>query len=267
MNHLSGQTMIAQLRLLQAIFIGLIIGFIYKDVASKDAQTQVTNRLGALYFYCVNQFMGSAMGVVTIFVNEKNVFLREYTNGYYSLSAYFLSKTLAELPHQILMPIIALLVSYWMVGFRSGAQYVLKALLVIILVALNGTAVGSLSGALFKDINTGMAVLSMCLLPFIVFSGFMVNNDQVPLGFKWIPHVAPTRYGFIGLMRNEMEDYTFPGCVPTAQNDCTGNSAMKFNDLYKGPEFWSNVGFLAGMYVIVMILAYLALLRLTLRRN
>ena len=266
-KNLMRNFMIAQLRLIQSIFIGLIIGFIYKDVRSKDALTQETNRLGALYFYCVNQFMGSAMGVVTIFVSEKNVFLREYTNGYYSLPAYFLSKTLVELPHQLLMPIIVLLVSYWLVGFRDGFQYVMKALLAIILVALNGTAVGSLSGALFNDINTGMAVLSMCLLPFIVFSGFMVNNNQVPLGFKWIPHIAPTRYGMLALMRNEMQDYTFPGCTPTAKFDCQGNSAMKFNGLDEGPQYWTSVAFLGGIYVIVMVLAYLALLRLALRRK
>jgi ABC-type multidrug transport system ATPase subunit len=266
-KNLMRNFMIAQLRLFQSIFIGLIIGFIYKDVRSKDALTQTSNRLGALYFYCVNQFMGSAMGVVTTFVAEKNVFLREYTNGYYSLPAYFFSKTLVELPHQILMPVIVLLVSYWLVGFRSGAEYVLKALLVVILVALNGAAVGTLSGALFKDINTGMAVLSMCLLPFIVFSGLMVNNNQVPLGFKWIPHIAPTRYGFIALARNELQDYKFPTCVPIPQADCLGNSSLKYNDIGEGPEYWSNVFFLIGIYFIVMTMAYLAMFRLIFRKK
>jgi hypothetical protein len=37
-----------------------------------------------------------AFGILTIFFEEKIVFCREYRNGFYTLPAYFLSKTLVE---------------------------------------------------------------------------------------------------------------------------------------------------------------------------
>lgn len=40
--------------------------------------------------------MGSAMNVLSIFATEKPVFMREYRLGYYSLPAYYFSKTLVE---------------------------------------------------------------------------------------------------------------------------------------------------------------------------
>ncbi len=49
-----------------------------------------------LFFLAVNQFFGSATAVLSIFALEKAVFLREYEAGYYSLTAYFLSKVLVE---------------------------------------------------------------------------------------------------------------------------------------------------------------------------
>ena len=274
-KNLARNFMIAQLRVVQSIVIGLILAFVYYDVRSKDPITQVANRFGALHFFAVNQFMSSAMGVVTIFVNEKNVFTREYSRGYYSLPAYFLSKTLVEMPSQLLMPFILVLCGYWLIGLRSGAFYFFRTVLILILVSLNGVALGTFAGAIFKDISTGMAVLSICMMPFIIFSGLAVNNADIPKVLRWIPYIAPTRYGFTSLARNEFEDYVFPECklLPAGANggggiyDCTGNSGLKFNKLDEATGVATSIGILFVIYLVLMLLAYLTMFRLTRSRK
>jgi hypothetical protein len=54
------------------------------------------NRAGSLFFLAVQQLMGPVSGSLSVFGQEKAVFLREYSNNYYVLSAYFFSKLLVE---------------------------------------------------------------------------------------------------------------------------------------------------------------------------
>ena len=88
--------MILQVKLLQNILVGLLVGLIYYDTASKTVSTQIQDRNGALYFIVVGQFFGASMGFVSVFSTEKAVFLREYGAGYYSIIPYFFSKILVE---------------------------------------------------------------------------------------------------------------------------------------------------------------------------
>jgi ABC-type multidrug transport system ATPase subunit len=272
--------MVAWMRLLQMLLVGFTIGFIFYGIRDKPAMTQSNNRLGALNFYSINLFLGSSMGVVTTFVNEKNVFQREYVAGYYATLPYYLAKVLVELPHQLLAPMVALLASYFLIGFRSGVLYFLRAYLVIMSLSLVGVGVGTLAGAVFKDINRGMMILSMLLLPFIVFSGLIVNNFTLPWALKWVPYICPTWYAFTALARNELTDYVFPGCkappsipealkgsMPDMYIDCTGNSTLRINDLNKSPAYSTSVLVLLGMYAGFMLLSYVALWRMARSRS
>jgi ATP-binding cassette subfamily G (WHITE) protein 1 len=88
--------MILHVKLLQNILVGLLVGLIYYDTDSKSVPVQIQDRNGALYFVVVSQFMGASMGFVSVFSQEKAVFMREYGAGYYSIVPYFFSKILVE---------------------------------------------------------------------------------------------------------------------------------------------------------------------------
>lgn len=90
--------MILHVKLLQNVLVGLLVGLIYYDTDSKAVPVQIQDRNGALYFVVVSQFMGASMGFVSVFSQEKAVFLREYGAGYYSIVPYFFSKILVEVP-------------------------------------------------------------------------------------------------------------------------------------------------------------------------
>jgi hypothetical protein len=46
---------------------------------------------------------------------ERPTFLREYANGMYGVTAYYLAKSTADLPFQIIYPCIVTTIIYWMV--------------------------------------------------------------------------------------------------------------------------------------------------------
>jgi ATP-binding cassette subfamily G (WHITE) protein 1 len=109
--------LIIRAKLGQSVIIGLIIGLVYLNVDSRQGQAAIQDRTGVLFFLvtfslcdfnikAVNSVMNSAMGVLSIFGLEKAVFAREYSSGYYGLPAYFFSKSMVEVPSQVIFPFI-----------------------------------------------------------------------------------------------------------------------------------------------------------------
>jgi ABC-type multidrug transport system permease subunit len=112
---------------------------------------------------------------------EKAVFTREYKNGYYSLPAYFFSKTVVELPHNVLFPLLLTCITYWMVGYQNEGDKFIICAIALILLTNCGTAIGIFAACAFDSLQVALAVVPMFLLPLMIFSGFFVNSDYIPV--------------------------------------------------------------------------------------
>lgn len=64
-------------------------------------------------------------------------------NGMYRTDVYFLSKTIAELPIFIIIPVIFTSVSYYLVGFNPDPNRFMVAVAVVMLVANVATSFGN----------------------------------------------------------------------------------------------------------------------------
>ena len=64
------------------------------------AFVRIQNRMGALFFCLTNLAFGQMQALLQ-FVNGRSLFLKEKAAGLYRISAYYLSKTLADLPSLI----------------------------------------------------------------------------------------------------------------------------------------------------------------------
>jgi len=70
--------------------------------------------------------------------------MREHLNGMYRTDVYFLSKTLAELPLFLFLPVLFLSVPYYLIGLNPDPMRFALALLVITLVANVATSFGKI---------------------------------------------------------------------------------------------------------------------------
>ena len=97
------------------IIYALLLAALYRGVG--DDQEGVQNRLGCLFFICLNLAYSSALPPINLFAAEKNIVIREQASGAYATSAYYLSKLVAELPKLSSKFVFCTLV-YWIVGFN-----------------------------------------------------------------------------------------------------------------------------------------------------
>lgn len=250
--------MLLQVKVFQAAFVILLIGSIYANIDDRPPTQQVSDRAGALFFFPTNLIMMYSFGVLNVFAVEKLTFFREFRNGYYNLAAYFLSKTLVELPFQILFPLMQSFGMYfWIFGVHWEKFWVFS--LFTVLLANVGQGLGVVCACAFDDVQVALAVTPVLFLPFMIFGGFFVSSDTIPVYFSWLKWLSPIHYGFAGMARNE-----FRGWKPVVKegefslvNDEEG--ALEFLGL-KGSMGWEgNLSILAGLFAGLLILSYVLL--------
>jgi len=257
--------MLLHIRMFRAIFIGLIIGLIYWDIPSHIGYAQFQDRASALAFYLNNELMSSASTTILVFSFEKPVFRREFQAGYYSILAYYASKVLIELPFSILSPCITIAISYFMVGFRSGASHFFTTMFTGVLLSMVANAMGVLMAAVFPDVQAAMTIFPMIILPLMLFAGLMVNIKNIPIWFKFMPYISPLKYAFTAAAKNEFSNVIFPNCIPDGRSPCTGNEALQLLGFDTEPPIYINWIALFSIYILFILSGYLALWRTTRR--
>ncbi|CAG2114057.1 unnamed protein product [Medioppia subpectinata] len=88
------EPMLTTVRLIQTLILAIVFGLIYWQIDVNQAGIMSIN--GALFLLLSNITFQNIFGVITTFCIEMPVFLREHNNGMYRVSAYFVSKILAE---------------------------------------------------------------------------------------------------------------------------------------------------------------------------
>jgi ATP-binding cassette subfamily G (WHITE) protein 1 len=267
MKNVLRNKMAFQIRLAQSLVIGLLIGLIYRDVSSRPYRSQIQDREGSLFFVTVNMFMSSVMTILTIFFDEKLVFVREYRAGYYGLFAYFITKLAVELPFYIFYPFLTTVVSYFLVGYQTTAGKFFIVAFINVLSANTGLALGLLTSCIFNNLAVALGIVPLIILPLMIFSGLFVNGGSLPVYFAWIKYISPMKYAFSALIQNEFDGLQLNNCTGPGTSSCSGYVAIEELNMQNDFNIFENILMQILFYVIYVVLAYGALYYVTRRKK
>lgn len=89
---------------------------IWKDIGT--TQLSIATRLPSLFFACVFQGVTASLQSVNNFPGERALMLRERQSGAYSVSAYFMAKTMTDMLTQLWPPVIFTCLVYPEIGYQ-----------------------------------------------------------------------------------------------------------------------------------------------------
>ncbi len=134
---------------------------------------------------------GTAQPALLAFPEERPVFLREYSTNHYSVFSYFLSRLTMEAFITALQILVQAVITYFLIEFR--ADFFMFYLNMYAL-AMASTALAVLLGCSVEDPKLGQEMLPILFVPQMLFSGFFVVPELIPVWLRWARYLCSLTY-------------------------------------------------------------------------
>jgi ABC-type multidrug transport system permease subunit len=185
------------------------------------SQRNIQDRSGLLFFLSMNQAFGSVIGCSQAIPRQLVVVNRERANRLYHVLPFYLSALVVMVPLESIPLMMNNAILFFMVNL-SGSFWVFYG--VLLLEIMVGISLGMMLSASFKNVTMAAQLAPAVVILFLTFSGFLINEDSVPIYFIWLREISFIRYAFKALMVNEFEGTTFecdasPGAPCVTQGD------------------------------------------------
>ncbi|KAJ6744330.1 ABC TRANSPORTER G FAMILY MEMBER 25 [Salix purpurea] len=223
----------------------------------------IQDRLGLLFFISIFWGVFPSSNSVFVFPQERAIFVRERASGMYTLSSYFMSRIVGDLPMELILPTIFLSVTYWMAGLKPEFGAFLLTLLVLLDYVVVSQGLGLALGAAIMDAKQASTMVTITMLAFVLTGGFYVH--KLPPCMAWIKYISTTFYAYKLLINVQYGGgknlSSLLGCSLSHGGD---RASCKFveQDIEAQISPAISVGALIFMFVGYRLLAYLALRRI-----
>ena len=227
-------------------------------------QASITNRSGALFFIVLNQAF-SNLSQLRLFIDEREIFSHERKAGSYPTSCYFVAKSLAELPIQLLATLTFCVIGYLLIGLQQEWDKFGVFCLVVVLDTLVAASYTVLIGSAVPDDKAAAILCPIGLTLFLLFGGFFLQATSVPPYWLWMKAISFFKYAFHALARNEFSGLRLE-CHFSNTSSVDGRGCIATGDEYLTRAFGTgtesleaDLAALAAMVIVYRFLAFLAL--------
>jgi len=185
----------------RTVILTVLVGLVWFQMPTEGSLPIIQSLMGVLTFVMINLFMGSGAGLVQSIPLLKPAILRDHYNGMHSVTAWYWSKVLADLPFEIAFPSVFMTGVFWLVGFgnlaASASEAVENWLVMVALgvaTAQTANAFALMISAVPKDSSAAFLLFSAFVFPWIFYSGLMINYDDIPVYFVWLHWTSPFKF-------------------------------------------------------------------------
>ncbi|XP_051152388.1 ABC transporter G family member 22 isoform X2 [Andrographis paniculata] len=231
------------LRITQVVATATILGLLWWQSGSNNP-TELQDQAGLLFFISVFWGFFPVFTSIFTFPQERAMISKERAADMYRLSAYFVARTTSDLPLDLILPVLFLLVVYFMAGLRMRFSSFILTQATVFLCIIAAQGLGLVIGATLMDLKKATTLASVMVMTFMLAGGFFVKN--VPVFISWLRYLSFNYHTYKLLLKVQYEHISH------------SINGVRIDSGYK------EVGVLAAMVVGYRVLAYLSLRRMNL---
>lgn len=226
------------------IFLNALFGLIFLDAGARDNANPVNynTHFGAVTMATISSMFGSAQPTMLEFPFERPMFMREYVTGTYSATAYFISKSIVELPLTLCVSIVQYILIYNMMQLQGFFVYEVLAAWGL---GLASASVAVALGCAIPDVKNVTEMAPLLFVPQILFAGFFIKMSQVPVFLRWVQYLCALKYAMNLILMVEF-DSSLSSCSGAAATNC--KNALVSNNIEV--DLW-------WVYMLMLIVLFL----------
>ena len=262
LNELRNRSLIIS-RLIQNLILALLLGFIYFQI--DNDQSTIADRNGIIFFIVIEASFNEILPAVASFGGQRAVFFRERDSKAYAISAYWMGRQLSVLFFQLAYPAFFLVIIYFLIGLQTVWFKFFIYFATLELVSLICSSAGMILGTVLPPMAAA-ALSPLYIIISMIFSGFLVNLENIPPALRWIQWISYGKYAFDNLVRNEFNGLVLR-CTKQqlvgVEQVCpiTRGEQVVENLNLTGLPFYANLLVLCGFLVLFRLVLLVALKR------
>eukprot|EP00850_Spirogloea_muscicola_P005525 SM000025S08420 [mRNA] locus=s25:636056:639886:- [translate_table: standard] len=237
---------------------GLTMGSLFFDAKYSPKGVQQRE---SFFAFTLALLLFTSTEALPIFLQERQIFIRETSRGAYRTSSYVIANAVVFLPFLFMLALIFSCVSYFMVGlaYNAAAFFIFVLVLFLVLAVANSFVI--FFGALVPNFITGNTIITALTAYFFLFSGFFIPRKSIPKYWIWLHYLSTFKYPLESLEHNEFHRLGDVCWGWNAQNQCTQTSGDVLRAVSAGKVHqWLNLLIMVLFFVAYRVFFYVALL-------
>ncbi|EXB23438.1 ABC transporter G family member 2 [Morus notabilis] len=191
------------IRLGAVLVTGVILATMFWKLDNSPKGVQ--ERLGFFAFAMSTTFYTCAEAI-PVFLQERYIFMRETAYNAYRRSSYVLAHSLISIPSLVFLSLTFAATTFWAVGLAGGLSGFFFFFFTILAAFWAGSSFVTFLSGVVTHVMLGYTVVVAILAYFLLFSGFFISRDRIPVYWLWFHYISLVKYPYEGVLQNEFDD-------------------------------------------------------------
>ncbi|KAI3442990.1 ABC transporter domain-containing protein [Psidium guajava] len=182
---------------------GIILATMFHHLDNSPKGVQ--ERLGFFAFAMSTTFYTCAEAI-PVFLQERYIFMRETAYNAYRRSSYVLAHSIISVPSLVILSLAFAATTFWAVGLAGGFSGFMFFLYAVLASFWAGSSFVTFLSGVVSHVMLGFTIVVAILAYFLLFSGFFISRDRIPLYWIWFHYLSLVKYPYESVLQNEFDD-------------------------------------------------------------
>ena len=190
----------------QALGMGIFTGTLFYQLDHDEFAT----KFGLIFSSSMYLALGG-MSAIPKKVEDRTVFYKQRDQSFFPSISYALADIVIDSTTVFFEALVYINLVFWPSGLASEGYGIFLVVLLVMALAMNQWFAAVASFA--PDAQSGQPLAGMSVLLCVLFSGFIVQRENIPPGWKWLHWMSPIALAFRALAINEFRSDRYDKCT------------------------------------------------------